>query len=135
MDEFRHGLEVCGCDLSEEELLLLWEEIDGADGESERQTVDAAGGLRACAAVAVSGGSRAGGSPHHRQDAAPCTTARLLTSKPSFRHHGKSLKSATSRNARQRSRCSLPLQGGQIVLSCDYYFSDWIKDLDPEDGA
>ena len=37
VDEFRHGLEVCGCDLSEEELLLLWEEIDGADGESDGQ--------------------------------------------------------------------------------------------------
>lgn len=37
IDEFRAGLEVCGCTLSDEELDLVWTEIDGADGESDGQ--------------------------------------------------------------------------------------------------
>ena len=37
IDEFRAGLEVCGCELSDEELDLVWTEIDGADGESDGQ--------------------------------------------------------------------------------------------------
>jgi hypothetical protein len=37
IDEFRTGLEVCGCELTDEELALVWEEIDGADGESDGQ--------------------------------------------------------------------------------------------------
>ena len=37
IDEFREGLEVCGCELSDEELDLVWQEIDGADGESDGQ--------------------------------------------------------------------------------------------------
>ena len=37
IDEFRHGLEVCGCELNDEELEMVWQEIDGAAGESDGQ--------------------------------------------------------------------------------------------------
>jgi len=37
VDEFRNGLLVCGCSLTDDELQLVWEEIDGADGDSDGQ--------------------------------------------------------------------------------------------------
>jgi Ca2+-binding EF-hand superfamily protein len=35
VDEFHKGLQLCGCELTDEELELVWAEIDGADGESD----------------------------------------------------------------------------------------------------
>jgi hypothetical protein len=39
IEEFRTGLKVCGCELTDEELELVWEEIDGGDGESDGQVL------------------------------------------------------------------------------------------------
>lgn len=48
IDEFRNGLHLCGCELTDDELQLIWEEIDGSDGESDGQVLHSPKYLTPC---------------------------------------------------------------------------------------